>query len=129
MGCFSNNPEDIKWDHYREDTLFHVFHVLVHQIFQGHAADGRPPPRLFELFFYTHQQITRRYFHTIFSFFVVFSIYRALIERRVEGLPDLNWLSVSEMKKPLGPGYRAGKVALYSVFFYFAKKVGMGLNH
>ena len=57
---FSNNPEDIKWDHYREDTLFHVFHVLVHQIFQGHAAEVPPPPRIFELFFYTHQQITRR---------------------------------------------------------------------
>ena len=40
------------------------------------------------------------------------SIFRALVERRVEGLADLSWLSVSEMKKPLGPGYRAGNIVI-----------------
>ena len=31
-----------------------------------------------------------------------------MIERKVLGLPDIVPLTPDEMKKPLGPGYRAG---------------------
>ena len=34
--------------------------------------------------------------------------WRALIERKVEGMQDLIPLSVEEFRKPLGPGYKAG---------------------
>ena len=34
---------------------------------------------------------------------------RAFIERKTQGLPDIVPLTTSEFKKPLGPGYKAGK--------------------
>ena len=54
------------------------------------------------------------YFFIFSSFFP--SIYRALVERRIEGLADLSWLNVSEMRKSLGPGYRAGMKLKYNTF-------------
>ena len=56
----SMDPEDQKWDHFREDTLFHGFHVLLHQIDDARRAEGGKPPRLDELVLYTHQQMIRR---------------------------------------------------------------------
>ena len=64
----SMDPEDQKWDHFREDTLFHGFHVLLHQIHSARTPANPPsigvppesPPRLWEIFWYAHQQQIRR---------------------------------------------------------------------
>ena len=64
----SSDPEDAKWDHFREDTLFHGFHVLLHQIHSARTPANPPsigvppesPPRLWEIFWYAHQQQIRR---------------------------------------------------------------------
>ena len=57
----SDDPEDYKWDHFREETLLHVFHTLLHQIYFA----NKRKPRVNELFWYTHQQILRRYVYIV----------------------------------------------------------------
>ena len=60
----SMDPEDQKWDHFREDTLFHGFHVLLHQLHDARKpkeGNQEKPPRLDELFWYAHQQLIRRW--------------------------------------------------------------------
>ena len=86
----SNNPEDVKWDHFREETLLHVFHTLLHKVFDASVKSG--VPRVFELFFYTHQQLMRR----------------ANLERAVAGLKEITPLDPRAIRQSLGPGYRAG---------------------
>ena len=53
----SSDPEDAKWDHFREDTLLHVFHKSLHTV---NNARKDTLPRISELFWYAHQQLTRR---------------------------------------------------------------------
>ena len=73
----SHDPEDTTWDYWRgirlvlllvlyvfnlliiEDSLLHVFHTLLHKVWEAIKSDGRFS-RTFELFFYTHQQLLRR---------------------------------------------------------------------
>ena len=54
----SSDPEDAKWDHFREDTLLHVFHKSLHTVNQARLKEAQP--RISELFWYAHQQLTRR---------------------------------------------------------------------
>ena len=86
----SSDPEESKQDYHREDSLFHAFHALLHRLFL--SLIQRKYSRSYEIFFYTHQQITRRY----------------MIEREVLGSPPVVPLDPSEFRKPLGPGYQAG---------------------
>ena len=68
------------------------------------------PGRIHELFFYAHQQLLRRYVDfckRIISYEDLF--FRAKIERKILGLEDIVSLTPEELKKPLGPGYKAGK--------------------
>lgn len=51
-----DSNEDV-WNYWREDTLMHVFHVLVHNL--HNAYKGKP--RNDERFWYMHQQLTRRF--------------------------------------------------------------------
>ena len=53
----SSDPEDAKWDHFREDTLLHVFHKSLHTV---NDARKDTYPRISELFWYAHQQLARR---------------------------------------------------------------------
>ena len=58
----TEDPEEAKLDYWREDSLFHAFHSLLHTVW-GHLAEEKQPnnfPRTYELFFYAHQQMTRR---------------------------------------------------------------------
>ena len=56
----SNYKRDWEWDLFREDTHFHVFHVILHQVFQANRI-ANTHKRLNEMFWYAHQQIVRRY--------------------------------------------------------------------
>ena len=58
----TDDPEEAKLDYWREDSLFHAFHVLLHKIWNKLAEDRsfRRFNRTFELFFYAHQQMVRR---------------------------------------------------------------------
>ena len=49
----SHDPEERKLYYYREDSMYHVFHRLLHMLQQDH-------PRRHELFWYAHQQMMRR---------------------------------------------------------------------
>merc|ERR1719153_1708739 len=86
----SSDPEEAKLDYFREDSLFHAFHALFHRIFD--SLIQRKYARVFELFFYTHQQMMRRY----------------MIEREVLGMKQVVPLNPPQLRLPLGPGYRAG---------------------
>ena len=55
----SRDPADARWDYFREDSLLHVFHSLLHKVWDAIKDNGRFS-RTFELFFYTHQQLLRR---------------------------------------------------------------------
>ena len=55
----SNYKRDSEWDFFREDTHFHVFHVILHQVFQANRI-ANTHKRLNEMFWYAHQQIVRR---------------------------------------------------------------------
>ena len=55
----SSDPADARWDYFREESLLHVFHSLLHKVWEAIKQDGRFS-RTFELFFYTHQQLLRR---------------------------------------------------------------------
>ena len=55
----SHDPADAGWDYFREDSLLHVFHSLLHKVWDAIKDNGRFS-RTFELFFYTHQQLLRR---------------------------------------------------------------------
>ena len=57
----SKDPEDRKWDHFREDLLFHVFHVNLHNIIEARRSQINKWNRVDELFWYSHQQILRRF--------------------------------------------------------------------
>ena len=74
-----------------EESLFHVFHRLLHTVNSANKAINFP--RVHEFFTYAHQQITRR----------------AAVERELAGLPELVPLGDSvSIRQSLGPGYRAG---------------------
>ena len=73
-----------------EESLFHVFHRLLHTVNSANKAINFP--RVHEFFTYAHQQITRR----------------AAVERELAGLPELVPLDPVNMRQSLGPGYRAG---------------------
>ena len=74
-----------------EESLFHVFHQLLHTV--NVANKNISFPRVQEFFTYAHQQITRR----------------AAVERELAGLPELVPLGDPvSMRQSLGPGYRAG---------------------
>ena len=88
--ALSSDPEEAKWDHFREENLLHVFHTLLHKVFDASVKSG--VPRVFELFFYTHQQLMRR----------------ANLERAVAGLKEITPLDPRAIRQSLGPGYRAG---------------------
>merc|ERR1712142_399242 len=90
----SDDPEEAKLDYWREDSLFHAFHALLHKTWDGlaEASHTQRYSRTFELFFHAHQQMVRRY----------------LLERFIAGLPSVVRLVPSEFTKPLGPGYRRG---------------------
>merc|ERR1712142_1248941 len=93
----SDDPEEAKLDYWREDSLFHAFHVLLHKIFDKQkkdTLDNRDDrfKRTFELFFYAHQQMTRRY----------------LIERLLSGVKAVVPLEPAEFRNSLGPGYMKG---------------------
>lgn len=106
----SNDPEESKWDYFREDSLLHVFHTLLHKVWEGGKMSNQLPGRIHELFFYAHQQLLRRYVDfckRIISYEDLF--FRAKIERKILGLEDIVSLTPEELKKPLGPGYKAGK--------------------
>ena len=78
-----------------EESLFHVFHRLLHDVHSSNTPDPDNPliPRVYEFFTYAHQQITRR----------------AAVERELAGLPELVPLGDPvSMRQSLGPGYRAG---------------------
>ena len=49
------------WDYWREDTLLHVFHVIVHELYLAYKDQQPKPPRNDERFWYTHQQLIRRF--------------------------------------------------------------------
>ena len=51
----SHDPEERKLYYYREDSMYHVFHYLLHML-----QDTRENPREYELFWYAHQQMMRR---------------------------------------------------------------------
>lgn len=77
-------------DYYREDPLFHVFHATYHRLFESILA--RKYKRSYELFFYTHQQMMRRY----------------NTERKALGLEQVRPLSAEGFSQSLGPGYSPG---------------------
>ena len=58
----TDDPEEAKLDYWREDSLFHAFHVTFHKIWDRYALDESSNrfERTFELFFYAHQQMQRR---------------------------------------------------------------------
>ena len=87
----SNDPEDAKWNHWREESLLHVFHTLLHKVWEAKCAASEP--RCNELFFYSHQQFMRR----------------ANIEREAQGMKRIEPLSPAAMRESLGPGYRGGE--------------------
>ena len=57
----SNDPDEAKWDYFREESLLHVFHSLLHKVWDGGISSGQLATRMHELFFYAHQQFIRRY--------------------------------------------------------------------
>jgi hypothetical protein len=59
----SGDPEQAKLDYWREESLFHAFHVLFHKLWNRLKKDDSQDrfTRTFELFFYAHQQMVRRY--------------------------------------------------------------------
>ena len=61
----TNDAEEARLDYWREDTLLHVFHDLFHKLHDTDITNrlGRNG----ELFWYTHQQLVRRY-GNLFSF-------------------------------------------------------------
>ena len=73
-----------------EESLFHVFHQLLHTV--NVANKNISFPRVQEFFTYAHQQMMRR----------------AAVERELAGLPELVPLDPVNMRQSLGPGYRLG---------------------
>ena len=109
----SNDPDEAKWDYFREESLLHVFHSLLHKVWDGGITSGQLATRIHELFFYAHQQFIRRYISTTcYKLFVcvlhAFTFFRAAVERNILGLRDIVPLTPYEMGKSLGPGYKAG---------------------
>lgn len=97
-GTESNNPDDSKWDYFREDMMIHVFHSQLHKIVEGYMETSQNQifelhGRVFSLFFYTHQQFLRR----------------ANIELATNDLPEVVPLGIDSWNGPLGPGLKAGK--------------------
>jgi len=88
----SEDPAEQKLYYWREDIMLHVFHELFHKIWGW----GRKHERPFEQFWYTHQQMMRRY----------------ELERHSVGVDPVVPLTVEHLKKPLGPQYRAGKYTI-----------------
>jgi len=82
----SKDPDEAKLDYYREDSMFHVFHQLLHKTPTG----GNP--RHAEQFWYAHQQMMRRY----------------ALERLSVGVPPVVPLDPYQQKKTLGLGYKVG---------------------
>ena len=106
----SSNPDDAKWAYFREDLMVHVFHALLHKVVEAyfndtsfnHELDGR----VYQLFFYTHQQFIRR----------------ANIEIATNDLPEVKPLNIEDWSKPLGPGVKAGAETIHKTlkdFMYF----------
>merc|ERR1712142_498929 len=87
----TQDPDEAKWDYYREDPLLHVFHSTLHKVYE----DTYPADRRNEQFYYTHDQW----------------VTRAVIERRLIGLPELVPLNFENFKKPLGLAYKMGYFA------------------
>ena len=56
----TNDPQEALWDYFREDSLLHVFHTLLHKVWEGGLMSEQMPDRIYELFFYAHQQLLRR---------------------------------------------------------------------
>ena len=59
----SEDPDEAKLDYWREDSLFHAFHALLHRIWDRLENDTSSDhfERPYELFFYAHSQMVRRY--------------------------------------------------------------------
>ena len=56
----TNDPEEKKTDHFREEPLLHVFHSMYHKFFYGQKFNHKAFSRNFEQFFFTHSQMLRR---------------------------------------------------------------------
>ena len=80
-----------------EESLFHVFHRLLHTVNSANKAINFP--RVHEFFTYAHQQITRR----------------AAVERELAGLPELVPLDPVNIRQSLGPGYKLGWYAFHNL--------------
>merc|ERR1719244_2072647 len=87
----SSDPRDAQTDHFREESLLHVFHTLFHKLFRG-MDDRQVYPRANEQFFYLHSQLLRRY----------------LTERLALGMGKVAPLSIEAFGQSLGPGYSSG---------------------
>ena len=55
----SEDQEEAKLDYFREDSLLHAFHALLHRTWE--RLELEKYERRYELFFYAHQQMIRRY--------------------------------------------------------------------
>ena len=80
-----------------EESLFHVFHQLLHTV--NVANKNISFPRVQEFFTYAHQQIIRR----------------AALERELAGLPELVPLDPVNIRQSLGPGYKLGWYAFHNL--------------
>jgi len=85
---YTNDREESAWDYYREDPLYHVYHTLLHQVYNFTYPRNRDTER----FFYAHDQMIRR----------------GEVERRTLGLPDLVPLGPVAMGQGMGPGFNLG---------------------
>ena len=63
-GTFEEGEELIgehRWNYWREDPMFHVFHVIIHKLTIAHQDLQPFPTRTYERFWYAHQQLIRRF--------------------------------------------------------------------
>merc|ERR1712142_698647 len=94
----SNDPEERKLYYYREDSVYHVFHYILHlvQIAKSCTKNCGWPnvqwPRVNEMFWYAHQQMMRRY----------------AVERFSVGVEPVVPLTLEHLKRPLGLGHKVG---------------------
>ena len=59
-----SNDDDGKWSYFREESLLHVWHALLHKLFSAvnQSPDrGSLEGRSYELFFYAHKQFLNRF--------------------------------------------------------------------
>jgi len=88
----SRDPDESKLDYYREDSMYQVFHELLHKLNGPCWGDNCDNRRHAEQFWYAHQQMMRRY----------------ALERLSVGLNPVLPLDIYQQKKTLGLGYTVG---------------------